>query len=101
MSYPSFIRGLGGKATHATKVMEKGYGYSQSITNFSTLLKHIKVSKKAAYKHFSDMIIQKPYEDIYGELVKFVEQKGKYDNTAAQEIVKGLGLDKTTFQTLM
>ena len=47
------------------------------------------------------MIVQKPYEDIYSELVKFVEQKGKYDNTAAQEIVKGLGLDKTTFQTLM
>lgn len=101
MSYPSFIRGLGGKATHTIKVMEKGYGYSQSITNFNTLLKHMKVSKKAAYKHFGDMIIQKPYEDIYGELVKFVEQKGKYDNAAAQKIVKGLGLHKATFQSLL
>ena len=81
--------------------MEKGYGYSQSITNFSTLLKHIKVSKKAAYKHFSDMIIQKPYEDIYGELVKFVEQKGKYDNKNAQDIVKGLKEAKEEFQKLL
>ena len=101
MSYPSFIRGLGGKATHTIKVMEKGYGYSQSITNFNTLLKHMKVSKKAAYKHFGDMIIQKPYEDIYGELVKFVEQKGKYDNAAAQEIIKSLKDPTDKFQMLL
>ena len=101
MSYPSFIRGLGGKATHATKVMEKGYGYSQSISNFNTLLKHMKVSKKAAYKHFGDMIVQKPYEDIYSELVKFVEQKGKYDNKNAQDIVKGLKEAKEEFQKLL
>ncbi len=101
MSYPSFIRGLGGKATHATKVMENGYGYSQSISNFNTLLKHMKVSKKAAYKHFGDMIVQKPYEDIYSELVKFVEQKGKYNNKNAQDIVKGLKEAKEEFQKLL
>ena len=101
MTYPSFIQGLGGKATHATKVMEKGYGYFQSVSNFNALLKHMKVSKKAAYKHFGDMIIQKPYEDIYGELVKFVEQKGKYNNKNAQDIVKGLKETKEEFKKLL
>lgn len=47
------------------------------------------------------MIIQKPYEDIYGELVKFVEQKGKYDNATAQKIVEHLKSPQEDFRTLL
>ena len=99
ISYPNFIKSLGGKATHTRKVMEKGYGYNVSVSNFNTLLKHMKVSKKAAYRHFQEMIIKTPYENIYGELVKFVEEKGKYETKQAESIVSKLALNPKAFNT--
>ena len=101
VSYPNFIKGLGGKASRAKKIMEKGYGYGQNVSNFRTLLKQMKVSPKSAYKHFQNLIINTPYEDIHGELVKFVELRGKYDTSMAEKIVKGLGYQKDTFQALL
>ena len=101
VSYPSFIRGLGGKAIRVQKVMEKGYGYSRSVSNFNTLLKHMKVSRKAAYRHFQDMIIKTPYEDIHDELVKFVQLRGRYDKKKAERIVEGLLYTKEIFSTLL
>lgn len=100
-SYPNFIRGLGGKAIHAKKVMKKGYGYGQAVSNFNTLLKHMKVSQKAAYKHFQDIIIKSPYEDIHAELVKFVELRGKYDKKAAESIVCRLDYPSNDFKLLL
>lgn len=101
LSYPSFVRSLGGKATHAKKVMEKGYGYGRRVSNFCTLLKQMKVSQKSAYRHFQDMIIKTPYEDIHGELVRFVELRGKYDKKKAEAIVSGLGFLPDAFKALL
>lgn len=101
LSYPSFIRGLGGKATHAKKIMEKGYGYGKSVSNFCTLLKQMKVSQKSAYRHFQDLIIKSPYEDIHSELVRFVELRGKYDKKKAEDIVCGLGFLPDAFKDLL
>lgn len=101
LSYPSFIRGLGGKASHVKKVMEKGYGYGQRVSNFCTLLKQMKVSQKSAYRHFQDLIIKSPYEDIHGELVRFVELRGKYDKKRAESIVSSLGFLPDAFNALL
>lgn len=101
LSYPSFIRGLGGKASHAKKIMEKGYGYGRRVSNFCTLLKQMKVSQKSAYRHFQDLIIKSPYEDIHGELIRFVELKGKYDKKKAEDIVRGLGFLPDDFKAIL
>ena len=101
LSYPSFVRSLGGKATHAKKIMEKGYGYGQNVSNFCTLLKRMKVSQKSAYRHFQDVIIKSPYEDIHGELIRFVELRGKYDRKKAEAIVSGLGFLPDAFKALL
>lgn len=101
LSYPSFVRSLGGKASHAKKVMENGYGYGRNVSNFCTLLKQMKVSQKSAYRHFQDMIIKTPYEDIHGELVRFVELRGKYDKKKAEAIVSGLGFLPDAFKALL
>lgn len=101
LSYPSFIRGIGGKASHAKKIMEKGYGYGRRVSNFCTLLKQMKVSQKSAYRHFQDLIINSPYEDIHGELVRFVELRGKYDKKKAEDIVCGLGFLPDAFKALL
>lgn len=101
LSYPSFIRGLGGKASHAKKIMEKGYGYGRRVSNFCTLLKQMKVSQKSAYRHFQDLIIKSPYEDIHGELIRFVELRGKYDKKKAKDIVCGLGFLPDAFKALL
>ena len=100
-SYPSFIRGLGGKASHVKKVMEKGYGYGRRVSNLCTLLKQMKVSQKSAYRHFQDMIIKSPYEDIHGELVRFVELRGRYDKKNAENIVLSLGFLPDAFKALL
>lgn len=101
LSYPSFIRGLGGKASHAKKIMEKGYGYGRRVSNFCTLLKQMKVSQKSAYRHFQDLIIKSPYEDIHGELIRFVELRGKYDKKKAEDIVRGLGFLPDDFKAIL
>lgn len=97
MSYPSFIRSIGGRASHTKKVMEKGLGYIQEVANFNTLLSEMKVSKKTAYNHFRDMIIKKPYEDIHEELIKFVATKGGYEMKAAKKIVESLNTSAADF----
>lgn len=101
LSYPSFVRSLGGKAIHTKKIMEKGYGYGQRVSNFCTLLKQMRVSQKSAYRHFQDLIIKTPYEDIHGELVRFVELRGKYDKKKAEDIVSGLGFRADAFKALL
>lgn len=98
MSYPSFIRSIGGKASHAKKVMEKGLGYTQGVANFNTLLSEMNVSKKAAYNHFKDIIINTPYEDIHDRLIEFVEVKGKYKKGKAKDIVESLGFLPDSFK---
>lgn len=98
MSYPSFVRSIGGTVSHAKKVMEKGYGYGQAVHNFNTLLSEMKVSKKAAYNHFKDLIVNTPYEDIHEELIRFVVGKGKYKRAKAEELVKSLGFLPEVFR---
>ena len=101
VSYPNFVKGLGSKASHAKKIMEKGYGYGRSVSNFRTLLKQMKVSQKSAYKHFQNLIINTPYEEIHGELVRFVELRGKYDKKKAEAIVSNLGFPADAFKALL
>ena len=50
----------------------------------------MKVSPKSAYRHFKNMIITKPYEDIHYNLIKYVSEKGKIKIEEANEIVKNL-----------
>lgn len=100
-SYPSFIKSLGGRATHRKKIMQKGYGYKQNVTNFCTLLKDMKVSQKTACRHFEEMIINTPYENINGELVNFVELRGKYNKKKAEDIVLSLGFSSDAFKILL
>lgn len=37
----------------------------------------MKVSQKTACRHFEEMTINTPYENIHGELVNFVELRGE------------------------
>ena len=100
-SYPSFIKSLGGSASHTSEVIEKGYGYGRAVSNFNTLLKHMGVSPSTAHKHFKDVIINEPYENIHEEIVRFVEAKGKYSKEEAQKIVEGLCETNDEFQGLL
>lgn len=89
-SYRSFVRSLGGNVVHEKKIMENGFGYHDNVQNFCFLLKQMKVSPKSAYRHFKNMIITKPYEDIHYNLIKYVSEKGKIKIEEANEIVKNL-----------
>ncbi len=90
-SYKKLVQSLGGKTAHEKKIMEKGYGYNNSIQNFCFLLKEINVSQKSAYTHFKDIIINKPYENIHGELIKFISEKGKIRKEEVYGLVDRFG----------
>lgn len=87
-SYGHFVRSLGGKAIHTKEVIERGYGYSQIVPNFQGLLKHMNVTQAEAYTYFKNIILKTPYEDIYGEIVKYVQKIGRYDLKTASDIVE-------------
>ena len=87
-SYGHFVRSLGGKAIHTKEVIERGYGYSMYVRNFQRLLESMNVTQAEAYTHFKNIIIKTPYEDINGEIVKYVQKIGKYDLKTASDIVE-------------
>ena len=87
-SYSNFVKSLGGKATNAKAIIERGYGYRSWVTNFQKLLGHMGVTQSEANAYFKDIILKTPYEDIYDEIVRFVQKKGKYSSNVASGIVK-------------
>ena len=97
-SYSNFVKSLGGKATNAKEIIERGYGYRGWVTNFNKLLGHMGVMQAEAYAYFKDIILKTPYEDIYDEIVRFVQKKGKYSSNVASGIVeKMVRKDTETF----
>ena len=101
MSYRSFVHSLGGKATHSNSVILNGYGYQKTLNNFYSLLSQIGVSRVKAYKHFKDMIMRVPYENIQGELINFITSNGKYDLKDVENIVSAIRFDSTKFKTCL
>lgn len=89
-SYKGFVQSLGGKAVNTERIIEQGYGYGRFVSNFQSLLKHINVTQSEAHAYFKDMILETPYEEIYGEIVKYVRVKSKYDLKTTKEIVKNM-----------
>ena len=87
-SYSNFIKSLGGKATNTKAIIERGYGYRSWVTNFQKLLGHMGVTQAEANAYFRDIILKTPYEEIYGEIVRFVQTRGKYSSNVASGIVK-------------
>ena len=53
-------------------------------------MKHINVTQAEAHAHFKDIILKTPYEEIYGEIVKYVQVKSKYDLKTTKELVKSM-----------
>lgn len=97
-SYSNFVKSLGGKATNAKAIIERGYGYRSWVTNFQKLLGHMGVTQSEANAYFKDIILKTPYEDIYDEIVRFVQKKGKYSSNVASGIVeKMVRKDTETF----
>lgn len=97
-SYSDFVKSLGGKSTKAKEIIERGYGYRGWVANFNKLLGHINVTQAEAYAYFKDIILKTPYEDIYDEIVRFVQKKGKYSSNVASGIVeKMVRKDTKTF----
>ncbi len=90
-SYPQFIKGLGGKAIHKKSIMNDGFGYTDEVKNFCTLLKKIGVGQGVAYKHFYKMIMTTDYDNIHDELIRFVTKRGKYSTKEASDIIKNMG----------
>lgn len=97
-SYRSFVRSLGGNVSHEKKIMQNGYGYYKSVRNFCYLLKEMKMSQKYAYKHFKDMIINKPYEDIHSELTRFISEKRKIKLEEAEDIISNFSSSNIDFR---
>ena len=89
-SYKGFVQSLGGKAFNTKEIIERGYGYGRFVSNFQNLLKHINVTQTEAHTHFKDIILKTPYEEIYGEIVKYVQVKSKYDLKTTKELVKSM-----------
>lgn len=89
-SYKGFVQSLGGKTFNTKEIIERGYGYGRFVSNFQNLLKHINVTQTEAHTHFKDIILKTPYEEIYGEIVKYVQVKSKYDLKTTKELVKSM-----------
>ena len=81
--------------------MNDGFGYTNEVKNFCTLLKKIGVGQGVAYKHFKDMIMRVPYENIQGELINFITSNGKYDLKDVENIVSAIRFDSTKFKTCL
>lgn len=101
-SYSNFIKSLGGKATNTKAIIERGYGYRSWVTNFQKLLGHMGVTQSEANAYFRDIILKTPYEEIYGEIVRFVQTRGKYSSNVASGIVEKMVFDSTeTFNDVL
>ena len=99
-SYDTIITALGGKATHTADVIKGGYGYSRRLTNFNALLKAKNISEKATFKELSNALRTKPYEDIEGAMIAWLEKNG-VDKTTASDLIKKLGLDSGDYVKLL
>ena len=97
-SYMQFVRSIGGKATHKKTIMNDGFGYTDEVKNFCTLLKKIGIGQGVAYKHFYKMIMTTDYEEIHNRLVDFIKTRGKYTTEIANSIVYWLSYNPSIFE---
>ena len=97
-SYADFVKSLGGEAVNVSSVISRGYGYRYSVANFQSLLYTLDVNQTTAHRYFRSIIQQKPYEDIFDEIVKFVKEKGGLEHSEAYDTVeKMLGKSRADF----
>lgn len=99
-SYDRFIMALGGKAAHTADVIKGGYGYSRRLTNFNALLKAKSISVKTTFTELSTALRTKPYEDIEGAMIAWLEKNG-VDKATASDLIKKLGLDSGDYAKLL
>ena len=77
-----------------------GYGYSRRLTNFNALLKAKNISEKATFRELSTALRMKPYEDIEGTMIAWLEKNG-VDKATASDLIKKLGLDSGDYAKLL
>ncbi len=99
-SYDVLLKQLGGSAANMNKVVESGYGYSNSINNFNRLLEKYNIPKQRTFNYFKDKIQTTSYEKIEYELIKYLELE-KHGVKNAYRVVKSLNTDEATFKHIM
>jgi len=75
-TYSDFLESLGGKATHKSKILDDGYGYSSWIKDFRKRLKDAGISEQTALKELQP-ILMSDYKSVEVELVKFFRKHKK------------------------
>lgn len=96
-SYGKFLRAVGGISKHKKDIIKNGYGYAKSVRHFEKLLSSINVSSSEAYVYFEQLILVKPYETIYDEVVNYIASKG-IQKRKAEMLVKTLRLSDALFE---
>ncbi|WP_231464738.1 hypothetical protein [Pedobacter sp. Leaf132] len=75
-TYDEFVNALGGKVSHKNQILEKGYGYSNWITDFRNKLKLAGISEQTALAELQP-VLMKNYKNIEFELIKFFAKNKK------------------------
>ncbi len=99
-SYGKFLRAIGGSVSHKKEIIKSGYGYSKSVRHFEELLTTLNISSSEAYAHFNKMIMIEPYEDIFGNIVKFLVGKG-VEKKKAEMLVQTLRHTDAVFNKVL
>ena len=100
-SYGQFVNAIGGKVSHKKEILDYGYGYRSEVSNFGIILKHFNISQSSAHAYFRDRILNTPYENIEGEVVEFLVNRGGLKKQTAEELLKGLRLSSKGFDALL
>ena len=100
-SYMQFVRSIGGKAIHKKTIMNDGFGYTDEVKNFCTLLKKIGIGQGVAYKHFYKMIMTTDYESIHDKMVDFVNKRSGFATEQTKKIIAGLNASPEFFRDFL
>lgn len=100
-SYDKLLSAIGGKATHKTDIITRGFGYRNSVNNFKSLLAKLNITQEMAFSHFEKIIQEKPDESIFDEICSFVVDNSSITKLEAKIIIRSLSEKKVFFDALV
>lgn len=96
-TYHKLIRSIGGRSRWQKEIIKKGIGYQTSVSNLDFFLTDIGLDNRKTLNNFSDILLNKPYENIRDELCAFISNNSNFTIKEATEITEYLLDAKSEF----
>ena len=89
---------FGVEPIHQQSIIERGYGYNVSVSNFRRILSFAGINEKKAIAQLRMRLLKGYYDDVEGVMVAFLRKRGVKN---ADVLIRNLTADREIFRSLI